>query len=290
MDTRTLQFFLHLSDSLHFGRTSRACFISPSALSRQIMHLEEELGEALFVRDNRQVSLTRSGEIFRAHARRMLTELEKATEAFQQENRKLQGRIRLFCSVTACYSILPDIIPQFRERHPGVRVDLKTGDAASAVPRVLSGDTDVAVAAMPDNLPGTLVFKEITTTPLVFIAPRGPTAGQSRRRAEDVSWDRIPLITSEKEPARKRAEEWFREQGVNPAVRSYVAGNEAIIAMVGLGLGIGVVPELVAEKSPVRADVVILDAAGGLGLYTVGLCTHKRSMKSPRIRSFWDEA
>lgn len=254
------------------------------------MHLEEELGEELFIRDNRQVSLTRSGEVFREHAQRMLMELEKAAEVFQRENRELQGRIRLFCSVTACYSILPDIIPRFRDRHPAVLVDLRTGDAASALPMVLSGDTDIAVAARPDTLPGSLEFKEITTTPLVFIAPRSSEKSRGSGKAEDVFRDGAPLIISEKEPARKRAEEWFRRRGVSPEVRSYVAGNEAIMAMVGLGLGVGVVPELVVEKSPVRADVVILDAAGGLGSYTVGLCAHKRSIKSPRIRSFLDEA
>jgi len=290
MDMRTLQLFLHLADTLHFGRTSRACFISPSALSRQIMRLEDELGQALFIRDNRQVGLTRAGELFRIHARRALDELEKAAEELQQENRELQGQIRLFCSVTACYGILPDIIPGFRDRHPHVRVDLRTGDAASAVPTVIAGDTDIAVAAMPDSLPDTLAFKPLTTTPLVFIAPRDSTDGSRFTSAEAVPWSTVPLIITEKEPARKRAEVWFRERGFTPVVRSYVAGNEAILAMVGLGLGIGVVPELVVEKSPVRTGVVILDASGGPGYYTVGLCTHKRSLKSPRIRSFWDEA
>lgn len=290
MDTRTLQLFLHLSDTLHFGRTSRACFISPSALSRQIMRLEEELDEVLFVRDNRQVRLTRSGEIFREHARRVLAELEKAGDMLRREKQELQGRIRMFCSVTACYSILPDIVPGFRERHPQVHLDLKTGDAASAIPTVISGDTDVAVAALPDNLPGALAFKEITTTPLTFIAPADGAPGFTGRSAEEVAWNSVPLILSEKEPSRRRVEDWFRARGVNPAVRSFVSGNEAIIAMVSLGLGVGVVPDLVAEKSPVRAEVVHLPDGGGLGSYTVGLCTHRRSLKSPLIRAFWDEA
>ena len=287
MDTRTLQLFLHLADTLHFGETSRACFISPSALSRQIMRLEEELGTTLFIRDNRRVSLTGSGEIFTVHARRMLLELEKAEDRLGNGKGELRGRIRLFCSVTACYSILPGFIPRFRKDYPGIRVDLKTGDAASAIPTVLSGDTDIAVAAFPDSLPPALEFREITTTPLVFIAPKDPDI--HRRRVEDLPWHEVPLIITEREPARRLVEDWFRLRDLNPAVRSFVSGNEAIMAMVGLGLGIGVVPRLVVEKSPVRADVVILGEDEGPGSYTVGLCAFKRTLKLPRVRALWDE-
>ncbi|MBN2051324.1 MAG: HTH-type transcriptional activator IlvY [Spirochaetales bacterium] len=290
MEIRTLELFLHLADTLHFGRTSEACFISPSALSRQIMALEEELDQRLFLRDHRRVELTKAGEIFRDHAQRVMHELSKASEALRQEDQDPRGRLRFFCSVTACYSILPGIIPGFRERYPGIRLDVKTGDAASAIPLVLSGETDLAVAALPDNLPGILAFKEITSTPLVFIAPRSFDVSGDILRAEQLPWSEIPLILTEKEPARKRVEKWCKTYRISPSGRSFVSGNEAIIAMVSLGLGLGVVPRLVVEKSPVGNEIRILDAAGELGSYTVGLCALRRNLSSPCIKAFWEAA
>ncbi|MCI5223533.1 MAG: LysR family transcriptional regulator, partial [Candidatus Electrothrix sp. AR4] len=62
MDIELLKIFRHLSASLHFGRTSRAYNISPSGMTRTVQRLEAELGEQLFIRDNRSVSLTRAGE------------------------------------------------------------------------------------------------------------------------------------------------------------------------------------------------------------------------------------
>ncbi len=58
MDLRDLKTFLHLAESRHFGRSARAMHVSPSTLSRQIQRLEEDLGQPLFVRDNRTVTLT----------------------------------------------------------------------------------------------------------------------------------------------------------------------------------------------------------------------------------------
>ena len=76
MDNRELKLFKHLASSLHFGQTSRACHVTPSALTRIIQRLEEELGETLFLRDNRSVSLTTAGRAFRSYADDVLQRFE----------------------------------------------------------------------------------------------------------------------------------------------------------------------------------------------------------------------
>ena len=69
MDIKQLKQFVHLAETLHFGRASEASYISPSALSRSIKQLEEEVGTDLFERDNRSVALTAEGKIFLDYAR-----------------------------------------------------------------------------------------------------------------------------------------------------------------------------------------------------------------------------
>ena len=65
MDLRNLELFLHLADSLHFGKSADAMAVSPSTLSRAIQRLEQETGCILFERDNRSVRLTPAGEKLR---------------------------------------------------------------------------------------------------------------------------------------------------------------------------------------------------------------------------------
>ena len=77
MDLRDLKTFLHLAESRHFGRSARAMHVSPSTLSRQIQRLEEDLGQPLFVRDNRTVTLTEAGEELRVFAQQTLLQYQQ---------------------------------------------------------------------------------------------------------------------------------------------------------------------------------------------------------------------
>ena len=71
---------------------------------------------------------------------------------FERIRGELVGDVRIYCSVTASYSFLFDILSRFRENHPRVEIRLHTGDPEEAIPRVLSGTEDIAIGARPDRL------------------------------------------------------------------------------------------------------------------------------------------
>ena len=129
MDNRDLKLFKHLASSLHFGQTSRTCHVTPSALTRIVQRLEEELGETLFFRDNRSVSLTAAGKVFRSYADDAIQRYEMLRGDLSREE-GLGGEITLYCSVTAAYSILPAIFQKFRSVHPDVHINLQTGEVS----------------------------------------------------------------------------------------------------------------------------------------------------------------
>jgi LysR family positive regulator for ilvC len=288
MDTRTLHLFLTLSETLHFGRTSEACHISPSALSRQIQQLESSLGVQLLQRDNRSVSLTRAGRRLQQFARDNLQQWETFRDSLQDGDNELQGEISMFCSVTASYSFLYDILSEFRRKHPKIAIKLHTGDTAQAMHRVLAGQEDIAIAARPDKLPPQLAFSRITVSPLVFIAAAAsitdPALGDILREQR---WADTPMILSEEGLVRERIDRWFRQQQIKPLIYAQVAGHEAIVSMVSLGFGVGVVPRIVLDNSPLADRVRILPDQPALEAYDVGLCTLKKRLKSPLIKAFW---
>ena len=139
MDLRDLKTFLHLAESRHFGRSARAMHVSPSTLSRQIQRLEEDLGQPLFVRDNRTVTLTEAGEELRTFAQQTLLQYQQLRHTIDQQGPSLSGELHIFCSVTAAYSHLPPILDRFRAEHPSVEIKLTTGDAADAMEKVVTG-------------------------------------------------------------------------------------------------------------------------------------------------------
>jgi LysR family positive regulator for ilvC len=290
MNYEGLRIFLAVARTLHFGRASRECNLSPSALSRAVRRLEEEVGSALFIRDNRRVELTPAGRQVRRWAREALEEWEAVKRSLASGRGALSGELRLYSSVAASYTVLSDLFRGFREAHPGVHIRLQTGDPAGAIERVQSGAADITVAARPGSLPRNLVFKPIAVTPLEFVAPTVSSEAATLTARSPIPWQRVPMVLSETGLSRKRADSWFRDAGIRPNVYAEVSGHEAIVSMIRLGCGVGIVPRLVVERFCKKSEVRVLDVEPPLEPYVVGLCASRRRLEAPVVRAFWDTA
>jgi LysR family positive regulator for ilvC len=288
MDLDALRLFLHLSRSLHFGRTSKECHVSPSALSRTIQRLEEESNAVLFVRDRRSVALTDEGRLLQSFAQDTLARFEALEQRLTRAHERLQGAISIFASVTACQSFLPPLLSQFRRSHPEVQIRLETGYARDALEILRSGSVDVAVAALPDDIPPTLAARVVVKIPLVFVAPAETSAVGELLGRELIPWHEVPMILPSSGLARDYVDRWFRKKRLTPRIYGEVAGSEAILSLVSLGCGVGIVPRLVADQSPLRTSLSVLDIEPRLQPFRVGVCTEKKKLKSPVVKAFWE--
>ena len=294
MDIRSLKYFLSLADKLHFGKASTENHISISTLSRQIRQLEDELGVSLFERDNRSVRLTHEGQLFVQYAREAVAQWSSVRNQLAALGGDLQGEVSLYCSVTAVYSLLYDMFKEAREAFPGIEIKLHTGDPDHAIERVMAGEEDMSIAAHPLTLPRGLAFKPITKSPLVFIKPLEEVeiwdlplkiSQQSNDFVE--AWSQAPMIVPEAGLSRRRLDAWFRNLGITPKVYAQVSGNEAIVTMVSLGLGVGLVPEIVLDNSPVANRVQVVPVQPQLEPYHVGLFVQTKNLNNPLVRAFW---
>jgi LysR family positive regulator for ilvC len=289
MNIHNLEEFLSLAESLHFGKASRARNLSPSALTRSIQRLEDEVGHPLFVRDNRSVALTPAGVRFQTYARQARQEWQDFQESLAAEP-SVSGTLSIYASITAVYSLLPDLLEACRAACPGVQLELHTGAAEQAVEQVLAGEIDLAVAALPDRRTAQLEFLPLAKIPLVFIAPKQGLHSESPLKRGRLDLSLAPLVLPRSGLSRQRLDQWMKKNSITPDINSEVSGNEALIAMVRLGCGIGIVPQLVLEKSPFCDDVQILKNAPVLDPYEVGLCATKRGLARPAVRAFWELA
>jgi LysR family positive regulator for ilvC len=291
MDYDALGLFLHLSRTLHFLRTSKECHVSPSTLSRSIQRLEQEAGWTLLERDRRSVRLTPEGARVAEHARDTLEGWERLRRDLRGKSGALSGTIAIFASATACQSFLPEILNGFRQRYPEITIKLETGYAADALEMLDQGRVDVTVAALPRAVPRALVSRVLLHTPLVFVAPTAACEVERLCATRPLPWHALPVVLPSGGLAREAADRWFKRHRAEPPVYGEVPGSEAILALVSLGCGVGVVPRLVLDKSPLRSNVRVLPVGQGqddLGEFRVGVATERRKLTSPVVRAFWD--
>lgn len=291
MDQRALQQFLTLAETLHFGRAAAASNVSPSTLSRSVLKLEQTVGAPLFTRDNREVALTREGQIFRRYAEdaaRLWADLE---QDLLETTGELRGRLTVYSSVTASYSFLHSLLAALRQAHPNIDISLQTGDPEHAVPSVQSGDVQISIGAHPGRLAKSLSFKAVAETPLVFIAATNSRFGAALNDdATSNNWQQAPMILPERGVARENALAWFRRRKISPQIVSEVAGNEAIVSMVSLGEAIGLVPRIVLDNSPLADRVMTIEVNRAPAPLQVGLFVQSRNLGNRLVKALWDIA
>jgi len=263
-----------------------------SAVSRTVARLEAEVGQPLLARDRRNVLLTGAGREFREFARRTLAEWQQLQRRLGSEG-ELAGEVSLYCSVTASRTLLAPILARFRLEYPGVDIMMHTGDQADGVSRVLNGQDDLAVSIRPQQPSPRMGFLPLLESPLQFCLPAADC--QVRERAlgnggAEPDWASLPMIVPERGATKELLDDWLRERGIRPRIYAQVAGHEAIVAMVSLGLGIGIAPQLVVESSGMEEGVEVLEVASGLPPLSIGLAALQQRLSGPLVRALWDVA
>ncbi|MCW8329471.1 HTH-type transcriptional activator IlvY [Photobacterium sp. SDRW27] len=287
MNVKNLQLFLHLCDSKSFSQTAQAMHISPSALSRIIQRLEEETGQPVFIRDNRSVELTSAGQALLPVAAQIVSSWLDIKAQLNQQEQQLKGKLKLFCSVTASYSHLPGILNKFRQLYPQIEIQLLTGDPAQAVEKIQQDEADIAITALPEQMPGKLTFLELDKVSMSVIAPLIPPPGLQKSFSETPDWAHIPFILPESGSARERADKWFKQNKIKPNIYAQVGGHEAIVSMVALGCGVGIAPDVVIDNSPVKEKVERLKLAP-IAPLKLGICCLRTRLDNPLIKALWD--
>jgi len=279
-----LRVFDLLARTGHFGRTAAEAHMSPSTLSRRIAALESDLGETLFRRDRRSVVLSPAGIRFRAFVADVLSAWDRFEAGPLPGGGPVAGTVSLFCTVTASQSIVPEMLARFRQRFPQVHLALETGYAADALARLEDGSVDLTVAAIPPRVPRHLLTHVIASTPLVLVATRHHPVSEP---IGSEGWPGLPLVLPTTGLARTLVDRWFRRQGIRPSVSAEANGHEAVLALVSLGCGIGVVPELVALQSPLAASLRTLATESLLPSFDIAACTIGERLSKPAVAALW---
>lgn len=258
MELRHLRYFLAVAEHLHFGRAAEALGIRQPPLSQQIRALEEELGVPLFERSSRHVALTAAGEAFRDHARQSLAHAEAARQAARRVGRGDTGEVALGYVGSATLTLLPQILRRFRDRYPDVTLTLRELTTTEQARALRAGNLDVGLLRPPlaDADAEALRVEPVGAERLIAALPAGhPLAHRRTLNVRDLAGQPFVLSPRELGPGlHDQILDYCRRAGFTPRVTQEAVQMQSIVALVGGGLGVSLVPASVSRLR--RADVV----------------------------------
>jgi DNA-binding transcriptional LysR family regulator len=239
---RSIHYFERVAHSGSVRAAADALHIAPSAVSRAVQQLEEELGVQLFDRTPRGLHLTVAGETVLGYLRRWERESEQLGDAVRSLSGVRQEAIRVATVEVAAYELAPQAIAAMRRRMPGVRVDLQVGDTALVLESIANGMADVGLTInMPKAVPARSLWTMSNPTGLVTLAGHRLAQRKAIRLAECLG---EPLILPD-EPLAARVSIRLALEAAGP-YRSVAASNRivAVKSLVRAGLGVSFLTRL----------------------------------------------
>lgn len=281
--TKQLRYFATLAETCHFGRAADASFVSQSAFSNAIKELESALDVQLVDRTNRQVTITAIGQNIATQARLVLRDLDELVEMAGGNRRPLAGELRLGVIPTIAPFLLPRLLPLLRRQFPELRLFLTEDQTDAIHARLLKGDLDLLLLALPWEMRGV----EVET---LFRDPFRLACRQGTRRVDPKNYrfnrlnaDSI-LLLEDGHCLRDHALAACKIRNTQKVQQFAASSLLTLVEMVDADLGITFLPAMAEGSSLLRNTRVQLYPLAESSYRRIGLAWRKNSSRSEEFR------
>ena len=241
MDLRQLEILQAIAETGSFTACGRKLHVSQSAISRQVLLLEEELGEPLFLRIGRKVRMTPAGESLVQLGERVFQDMRETVSGIIDDTRTLRGRLRLAGGMTVCLYVLPLLLRHLKRVYPELDVRLTVATVGRSVDEIRAGRVDVGLLTLPVEESDLVTVPVLREELLVVTMPTHPLARKKRIQPKDLAGE--PFVLFEAGSATRRViDSFFVTEKMEPRVVMDTENVEILKAMVKTGLGISIVP------------------------------------------------
>ncbi|MFN8005535.1 MAG: LysR family transcriptional regulator [Terriglobia bacterium] len=267
-----------------FTQAAERLFRTQPAISTQVRLLEEELGQKLFDRIGKKVSLTQAGELLFHYADRLLQLHDEAKLAITELNASPQGKVHIGANESTCIYVLPQIFSLYQNKYPNVQISIYRNFSKKVLEKILDNQLDFGIVTLP------VVHRDLQIIPIaedemaLITSPEHPLSVKTSVRLDELI--PYPIIFHKVGTTRERLKKIFGQQWSKLNITMELASIETIKKFVSIGMGISIVP-----KSYVQAEI----EQGSLKLITIknvklvrklGLIYRKNRYLSRACRAF----
>ena len=240
MEMHQIRYFLAVVEDLNFTRAADRCNVAQPSVTRAIKILEAEFGGPLFHRERQNMHLTELGRMLHPH----LSDIYKTASSARQLAREYRRRTQLKLGImsTVAPGELIDLIGAIKNRHPGIELHLSDSDAKSLRSRLVEGQLELAIYALPGGQPDehTHILPLFREQMLMAVHPGHRLANQSAVRVREMNGENY--IHRNNCEFAGYADEILAQQGVTCTPSYWSDRDDWTLAMVAAGLGFGFLP------------------------------------------------
>lgn len=271
----------------HMTQASENLHVAQSAVSRQIIKLEEELGVALFERIGRNMRLTNVGKDFLAQAKRAVNELQKAEAIVTEYTNPKIGTVRVGLPNSLATKVLPAVISEFRKNYPDISYQFMEGSNAELTNMLLSGDLDLTFLSPVPTETEFFYTTRFFDEKLKVIVPKShPLSNELTLTLHDLKNEKFILYPNDFDLF-QIVQTSAEKKGIRLDIAFQSTDFYTIQGLVGAGLGISILPEMILDGAIFKETISIPLRDKDLRR-SVGLITAKKRKLSPSEQLFYE--
>lgn len=285
-DLEGLAIFARVAELRSFSRAAEELKLSKATVSKAVSRIEGRLGARLFNRTSRRLALTDAGQNLAVHAAAMLAQGEAAESEAMSQSAAPRGLVRLAVPMSFGVLYIAPLLPDFFQAFPGISIDLHLSDAQ--VDLIGDGfDAAIRIAALPDS---SLVARRLCDMPIHLVAAPAYLKAHGKPRHPLQLAERAGLGYSyQLTPDTWRFHNKSGETAsVRPSGPLRVNNGEAMLPSLIAGLGIGVLPQFIAQDALNRKQLEIVLPDWSLPVSAVYWLTPHGGPRPKRVEALAD--
>lgn len=281
MTLLSYQVFKTVAEQGSFRKAADILGLTPSAVSHAISALENELGFSVLHRSKSGVTMTNFGENLLPYVNAVLNSDESLRQAISEFNGLKKGKVKIGCFSSVCTCWLPDIIPMFSEKYPGITIEVYQGTYDEVAYWIKNGVVDLGFLSVSSaaDIPIEPLYKD----PLLCVVPKGmPKKGNPAYMEIDEM--RNHQFVTQRESTDADIQNFLRKNSLTVQSNYHVVDDLSTVAMVASGLGICLMPEMVMRDIPYEVDTYPVYPKA---YRIIGISVLNPSFMAPAVRTMY---
>ena len=263
-DLRQLRHFVMLAHTLNYRKAAEQLHMAQPPLSASIRRLEDQLGVQLFERNRRGTSLTAAGEQALHHAEQAVHHAREFAAVARAAAQGARGHLHIGFVGSATYELLPHLVQLMRERLPQVDLELSEHPTRDLCSMLRTGEIEAALLRYPVADTQGVSLQPLQQDTLVTALPAShPLATRKRLRLLDLRDEPLIQYSATSVPGlHAQIAAACQAAGFEPKSQQQATQVQSLISLVQAGLGVALVPAVLARFTTPGVCFLPLQDAG----------------------------